>query len=347
MTHRPRGSLLPFHRPMRNALGPSVSAGVVGLWDDRFSAHGALDLIHDVGHNGAVPAAELAGHVNRNGHATSVPHAVHEALRSRSGSLCFARVRQEGVGPGSARQPTAPVDGYGEEVDDTTWVLGLDSCPGGWAGIGWSGEQVIGVFGHDVATVVEEFAGHASSMECIGIDIPIGLPDTGQRRADSLARARLVGKASTVFTTPTRLALKESDYQRALATQRRLAGVGLSKQAYALRDKIFDVDRWLPCAPCLVVEVHPEVSFAAIQGSPVAASKKTWAGFRERMRLLESVGLVVPSDLGELGARAGSDDVLDAAAAAWTAMRVVRGEAESLPDPPERFSDGWPAAIWV
>jgi len=198
-----------------------------------------------------------------------------------------------------------------------------------------------------VKTVVDSFTARTSALVCVGIDIPIGLPDAGRRRADGLARARLVGKASSVFTTPTRRALLEPKYRQALATHRRLTGMGLPKQAFALRDKIFDVDQWLPAASCRVVEVHPELSFAAIHGSPVKASKKTWAGFQERMRLLESAGLVVPSDLNTLGLRASPDDVLDAAAAAWTAMRVARGEAESLPDPPESFSDGWPAAIWV
>ena len=128
--------------------------------------------------------------------------------------------------------------------------------------------------------------------------------------------------------------------------QRDLTGAGMSKQAFALGRKILDVDGWLAAAPCPVVEVHPEVSFAAIKGSPVRASKKTWAGFQERMGLLGSVGLVVPADAGDLGGHAGPDDVLDAAVVAWTAMRVARGEAESLPDPPEQFSDGLAAAIW-
>jgi predicted RNase H-like nuclease len=41
------------------------------------------------------------------------------------------------------------------------------------------------------------------------------------------------------------------------------------------------------------------------------------------------------------------DDVLDAAAAAWTALRVSQGAARCLPDPPETFSDGLPCAIWT
>ena len=37
----------------------------------------------------------------------------------------------------------------------------------------------------------------------------------------------------------------------------------------------------------------------------------------------------------------------DACAVAWTAARRVSGRSRSLPDPPEVFSDGIPAAIWV
>lgn len=43
----------------------------------------------------------------------------------------------------------------------------------------------------------------------------------------------------------------------------------------------------------------------------------------------------------------GDDDLLDACAAVWTARRVAAGLARAMPDPPEVFSDGVPAAIWV
>jgi predicted RNase H-like nuclease len=41
------------------------------------------------------------------------------------------------------------------------------------------------------------------------------------------------------------------------------------------------------------------------------------------------------------------DDVLDACAVAWSAARHASGFARPLPDPPEVFSDGIPAAIWA
>jgi predicted RNase H-like nuclease len=53
-----------------------------------------------------------------------------------------------------------------------------------------------------------------------------------------------------------------------------------------------------------------------------------------------------PEDLGPAGA-VPVDDVLDAAAVAWTAARVAAGTARSLSDPPAVFADGLPAAIRV
>jgi predicted RNase H-like nuclease len=52
-------------------------------------------------------------------------------------------------------------------------------------------------------------------------------------------------------------------------------------------------------------------------------------------------------NLGLTGMDVAVDDVLDAAAAAWTACEVLAGTAVSLSDPPQRFSDGLPAAIWM
>jgi predicted RNase H-like nuclease len=48
----------------------------------------------------------------------------------------------------------------------------------------------------------------------------------------------------------------------------------------------------------------------------------------------------VPDDLGAAG-RAGADDVLDAAAVAWTASRLAAGTAVSFPDPPA------PSSVWA
>lgn len=38
---------------------------------------------------------------------------------------------------------------------------------------------------------------------------------------------------------------------------------------------------------------------------------------------------------------------VDACKAGWVGVLRADGEAVSLPNPPETFADGWPAAIWV
>jgi predicted RNase H-like nuclease len=180
----------------------------------------------------------------------------------------------------------------------------------------------------------------------VAVDIPIGLPDTGARQADAMAR-RLVGpRSSSVFSTPTRGAIEIDDYERTSEIQQRNGGKGLTRQAFGLRVKIREVEDWPPIARTRVVEVHPEVSFAELAQEPLLYSKTTWAGVEQRRRLLEAARIALPLDLGAAGARAGVDDLLDAAAAAWTAVRVRDESARQLPNPPEVFSDGIAAAIW-
>jgi predicted RNase H-like nuclease len=63
----------------------------------------------------------------------------------------------------------------------------------------------------------------------------------------------------------------------------------------------------------------------------------------ERRRLLASAGIQLPDEL--TAGQAATDDVLDAAIAAWSAARKERGQATTLPaDPP--MQDGRPVAIW-
>jgi predicted RNase H-like nuclease len=113
-----------------------------------------------------------------------------------------------------------------------------------------------------------------------------------------------------------------------------------SRHSRSLGKKILEVEAHLEER---VVEVHPEVSFAALAGRPLRHSKRSWNGQMERRRLLASVGVELPDELA--AGDTAADDVLDAAVAAWSAARKDRGEAATLPaDPP--VQDGRPVAIW-
>ncbi|WP_168929466.1 DUF429 domain-containing protein [Nocardioides sp. GY 10113] len=222
-------------------------------------------------------------------------------------------------------------------------VLGVDACRRGWVGI--SGD-LRGYFGATIADVVAA-ADDEGRVSVVGIDIPIGLSSSGPRVADQVVR-RLVGaRASSVFATPVRAALEAPTHAEATALNVAATGKGISQQAFALRHKILDVDRWLPSAGRTVLEVHPELGFATAAGAPLRHPKSTWAGGEERRAILAAVGLTVPAELGTAGAMAGVDDVLDAAIVAWTAQRYADGRATCHPDPPEDLGGGVSAAIWA
>ena len=244
--------------------------------------------------------------------------------------------------PGQHESEPAPV------LSPEAPVLGVDACPGGWVGVVLDTTRRASVFvAADIAGLVA-LVRETQPVSVVAVDIPIGLPDSTGRLADAEARKQLVGKSSSLFSTPVRAALEAESY--AVAREANLAATGgrtsVSAQAYALREKVLQVDAWVRSGPGVeVVEVHPEVSFARMAGAPVLASKKDPGGVRARREALAAHGIVAPPWFR--GAGFGEDDLLDACAAAWTAVRHSLGASESFPATPEVFSDGIPAAIWV
>lgn len=84
----------------------------------------------------------------------------------------------------------------------------------------------------------------------------------------------------------------------------------------AWRDSDFDPERY--------VEVHPECSFRAMSPTTVYASKKTGRGVGQRLAALTR--WTGDLDLDDLPNGPLVDDILDAAAAAWSARRFHLGE---------------------
>ena len=179
----------------------------------------------------------------------------------------------------------------------------------------------------------------------VGVDVPQGLPRAGPRRADAEARARLGSRASSVFPAPPRAVLDLDDHAEACRELKSLGQPAVSVQAFGLRHAVRQWDALLRADPDLqdrVVEVHPEASFAALAGGPLAP-KRSPQGVGQRLRALardvpDVVTRLADLDLGRPAPAV--DDVLDAAAAAWSAARVARGEATSLPADPPRDEEG-------
>ena len=177
------------------------------------------------------------------------------------------------------------------------------------------------------------------------VDIPIGLTDAGPRRCDQLARAMLSPhRAASVFSAPLRPMLEAATRAEAGEIRRRIEGKSVSAQAWNICPRIREMDRLItPRLQRRVVEVHPEVSFAAWSGEPMHDPKKTKSGRAVRAALID--GMFGPAAREAARRRhwvrdVGHDDLHDAFAALWTAERIWRGEAKRLPESPEYDARG-------
>ena len=225
------------------------------------------------------------------------------------------------------------------------FVVGIDGCRGGWVG-----------FKVDVAsmsTLVELIVlpsilrNKPHDLAILSIDIPIGLLD-GSRACDKAAR-RLLGqpRGTSVFAAPCRASLSAKNHATASATNLRITGRGLSQQAWGIAPKIKQVDDAItPERQKWVFEVHPEVSFWALAGQrSMAHRKKTTTGASERLELLRPLFPDIERRLLNRPSGVGKDDLIDAAVAAWTALRICKGAARRVCEP-ERDSNGLEATIW-
>ncbi|WP_341989224.1 DUF429 domain-containing protein [Azorhizobium sp. AG788] len=246
-------------------------------------------------------------------------------------------------------------------------VIGLDGCPGGWVGARWDGGSGLVLERYGNLTAV--FAGPTAWLQA-AVDMPIGLPEMAGPRGrapERLVRPLLGMRQSSVFSVPSRAAVEaggDADgddatrYQAACRIARATSEPprAISKQAFNIFPKILEADALLRSRPGLpLAECHPEVSFWAMNGrKPLALPKKVKStpspeGMALRIALLAAQGMPVasltPAQARRL--RVGLDDLVDACACAWTALRIARGTAEAFPDPPETDKHGLPVAIWA
>jgi predicted RNase H-like nuclease len=234
-------------------------------------------------------------------------------------------------------------------------VTGVDACRRGWVAVSLDVPRPGAARADDLrveaARVHQSLAGvleagvpagvsEEDGAGVVGIDMPLGLLESGWREADLAARGLLGPRRSSVFAIPPRAVWAQASYQAANQCCRELTGRGFSIQAWGLRAKLLEADRYRGTCRHPLYEVHPELAFAAMAGAPLAHSKHTAAGRDLRRSLLSQVGLTVP-----LVALAPVTDTLDAAAVAWSAWRIAAGRAVTLPDRPQHDRHGRQIAI--
>ena len=224
-------------------------------------------------------------------------------------------------------------------------MAGVDGCRAGW--VWFKVEVTFLATSVEVIDLPALLRKRPDDLARLAIDIPIGLLD-GSRACDKEAR-KLLGqpRGTSVFAAPCRAALTAKTHAEASAINRQKTGRGLSQQAFGIGSKIKELDDAItPECQQWAFEVHPEVCFWALnQQRPMIHNKKKEAGFNERLHLLSPIFPKIGQHLGSRPPGVGKDDLLDAAAAAWTALRLHRKEADFVCTP-ERDEKGMEAAIY-
>lgn len=206
-------------------------------------------------------------------------------------------------------------------------VLGIDGARGGWVGVAWDGTTARPLW----AATLAELCTSAGPVDAIAVDMPIVLSDRGPRPCDVAARPLLGARRASLFAPPVAAALLHDSYAAANAWSKASVGHGISKQAWMLVPKILEVRALESTRRFPLYETFPELSFRAMNGDvPLTHAKRTWTGTASRLRLLSEAGIELPEDAGPAGSVA-ADDLIDAAALAWSAARIAAGRAERLP----------------
>lgn len=219
-------------------------------------------------------------------------------------------------------------------------VLGLDGCPGGWAGALVDGPTITlhryDGWGSGLLEALSE------DVDLVAVDVPIGLPRPGDTRAcDLAARRRLGARRSSVFPAPPRELLGHATHAAASEASKALCGKGISVQAWNIYGRIAAVDAVVtPETQRRLVEVHPEIGFRELAARDLG-TKRHRAGRDARQEKLSEIWPTFVPHLS--GAK--PDDVLDALVAAWSGLRWLRGEAVLLPAVPPRDDHGLLMAV--
>ena len=235
-------------------------------------------------------------------------------------------------------------------------VVGLDGCKDGWIAAVVVAGRLTAIEYHDSASKV--VLAHPRAR-VFAVDIPIGLSPNGRRKADLEARKclsdgrrnaseaerkRLSRCTSRVFNAPAACVLDAGEYEEAKQRSECVAGCGLTQQSFALLPKIREVAS-VVASDSRVRETHPEICFTKMNEGTPLPSKKTWDGLMLRKTLLAEAGLVIPERV-DVACDHSADDVVDAVACAWAAIRIDDGEAQSIPAEPETINDSL-VAIWA
>jgi predicted RNase H-like nuclease len=219
--------------------------------------------------------------------------------------------------------------------------VGLDGYRKGWVAVRVDGETHELAFYSTIAKLL------ATKFDSAAIDMPIGLPERGERACDLAARAMLKPHASRVFTGARRGLWDFPSHAEANRALRARGEKAISIQLWHIGAKICELDVGMtPRLQAKVREVHPELVFLRLNGGTPLPSKHTEEGVRLRTKLLRARGF---REIGKWlkGDRKGAkpDDILDGCVLALAAREF--DSSRVLPDSrAEKDARGLKMQIW-
>lgn len=229
-------------------------------------------------------------------------------------------------------------------------TAGIDGCKAGWILITFDENSY-----YEVIRTDEDLKKAINRFDRILIDMPIGLEDERYtRKCDDLLRKKLGPEyASSVFSPPIRPALNAPSYVEANMQSYEFTEKRLTVQAWNITPKIKTLDQLLTANPGfqdVVFESHPELIFMNLNGGMIFQKKNTKKGLRHRLSLVSEHERVAKDFFREVKEEyrrneVEEDDIVDAMALALGAKQSREKSLKTLPEDPEKDSNGLVKAI--
>jgi 8-oxo-dGTP diphosphatase len=193
---------------------------------------------------------------------------------------------------------------------------------------------------------LEDITNEISFDGCL-IDMIIGLQGNGTDvRPDPEARREMKGRASTIFPAPCRAAVYGVTKAERLDANVKVLGKKFTSQTDAIIPKIREVDEFLQTHSTYkneIMESHPEVCFARLNGEVLMTSKHTNEGIRDRSKVLSKyLTEVTYEDIKEMASsmKCNMDDITDSICLAIVSNLYCQGKTETIPARPMQDETG-------
>lgn len=222
-------------------------------------------------------------------------------------------------------------------ADKKNYSIGIDGCKGGWIAASLEGSRL----NIERFSSITEIMNDYPDTKSILIDMPVGLQSaTAHKRPDTYARQIIRERASTVFPAPCRQAIYAETVSRAYEENERVLGKKFTPLTVGIIPKIREVDLFLQNNSYYknrVLESHPEVCFAILNGRTLMSKKNEFDGMNERIFILQKyIPTLRVNNISDASKqfKCMMDDIIDAICLAVVGTFMAENKYYSIPPNP-------------